>query len=171
MVRLGRGAEMGEAYDSLPDWLRNKISQEYEIEAMAWMLGKDIRQGKATYAEMCASLCLATELAPLTYDATQIYLFVATSLMEERGMIVPADVRVTELTQDQERMLKDWQYQLYRKRGKAETQITKALKEVFRNRKKTAGTEAAQKDEVSDMHMQQATPPNAGTAGFVEGTS
>ena len=47
---------MSWGFADLPDWLRMKIQGEYEIEALAWVMGKDIRQGKATDAEICAAL-------------------------------------------------------------------------------------------------------------------
>lgn len=163
---------MGEAFDSLPDWLKNKIRYEFEIEALMWMMGKDIRQGKATDAEICATICLASVQAPLDHDAAQIYLYVGTALMQERGYEVPADIRTTELTQDQARKLNDWRYQLYRKRGKAETQITKSMKEVFGTRRKKSTPVEEQEEEgqaTLDMHIQEATAGTAGIAGFVEG--
>lgn len=139
-------------WESVPGWIKDKIRAEHEMEAFAWLLGKNIRQGMATDAEMAASLFCASMQAPMTHDAGQIYLFICTRLLDEKGWAVPSDIRVTELNSDQTRTLRDWRYQLYRHRGKAETPITKAVKEVFRERRKKPQPEAAP----SGMHMQEA---------------
>ncbi|MCK9593816.1 MAG: hypothetical protein M0Q91_17590 [Methanoregula sp.] len=152
------------AYTELvPDWLKQRISFEYEIESLAWLMGKDIRQGKATDAEICVSIYLASLQAPLDHDAGQIYLYVATGLMEGRGCNVPEDIRVTELTQDQARKLNEWKYQLYRKRGKVETQISKAIKEVFGKSRKgqTPKTGTVQDVYVGDNVGGETAPPVA----------
>ena len=94
-------------FDTLPGWIKSTIQQEHEIEAMAWMLGKDIRQGKATDAEMCAALYCAGLTGPMTYDACQIYLCICTRLLTEKGWAVPDDVKVTELNRDQLRTLEE----------------------------------------------------------------
>jgi len=139
-------------WESVPGWIKDKIRLEHEVEAIAWLMGKDIRHGMATDAEMAASLYCASMQAPMTHDAGQIYLCICTRLLEERGYTVPSDIRVTELTQDQERTLRDWRYQLYRRRGKAETPITKAVKEVFRERRKKPQREPVPS---TGIHMQE----------------
>lgn len=123
---------MSWGFADLPDWLRMKIQGEYEIEALAWLMGKDIRQGKATDAEVCAALYCAGLTAPLTHDATEIYLYLCTSLLQEKGtVILDESIRVLSLTKDQERTLEEYRHLIYRKRGKAETSVSRAVKEVF----------------------------------------
>lgn len=126
----------GSNFDIVPDWIKNRIQMEYEVEAFGWLMKKDIRQGKATDAEICASIFCASLTAPLTHEAGQIYLYVCTRLLQERGIEAPDDIRVTELTLDQERTLESWRHELYRHRGRAETEITKAIREVFKTRSK-----------------------------------
>jgi hypothetical protein len=157
--------------DLVPDWLKQRISFEYEVESLAWLLGKDIRQGKATDAEICVTIYLASLQAPLDHDAGQIYLYVATGLIEARGYTVPEDIRTTELTQDQARKLSEWKHMLYRKRGKAETQISKAIKEVFgksRGGQKTAA-ETVQVQNVYAGESPCESYPPAGTVPSVQG--
>jgi len=148
----------GGNWESVPGWIKEKIWQEHEIEALAWMLGKDIREGKATDAEMAASLYCASLVAPMDHNAGQIYLFICTRLLEEKGWTVPSDIRVTELTSDQERELRDWRYELYRHRGKASTPMTRAIKEVFGNRRKTKNPQPVSQPEAAqtELHMQEA---------------
>lgn len=123
---------MSWGFADLPDWLRMKIQGEYEIEALAWVMGKDIRQGKATDTEVCAALYCSGLSAPLTHDATEIYLYLCTSLLQEKGtVILDESIRVLSLTKDQERTLEEYRHLIYRKRGKAETPISRAVKEVF----------------------------------------
>jgi hypothetical protein len=125
-------------FDTLPDWIKSTIQQEHEIEAIAWIMGKDIRQSKATDAEICASLYCAGLTGPMHYDACQIYLYICTRLLTGKGWEVPDDIKVTELSRDQERQLSEWRWQLYTRRGKAETPLSLAMKEVFGKRRCSA---------------------------------
>lgn len=144
-------------YESLPQWIKNQINLEWEIESLAWVMGKDIREGKATDAEICASLYCASLVAPMDHDSGQIYLYICTKLLTEKGTEVPDDIRVTELTSDQARKLRDWRYQLYRHRGKAETTVSKAIKEVFGKRRRDKASQSAQSPAQTELHMQEAT--------------
>lgn len=122
---------MSWSFADLPEWLRSKIQMEYEIEAMAWLMGKDIRQGKVTDAELAGVLYCANLSAPIGHDAGEIYLYVCTNLLQARGQTVPDDIRVTTLTQDQNRKIEEYRRMIYTRRGKAETRLSKAIKEVF----------------------------------------
>lgn len=147
----------GGNWDSVPGWIKEKIGQEHEIEALAWMLGKDIREGKATDAELAASLYCASLVAPMNHNAGQIYLYICTRLLDEKGWAVPSDIRVTELTSDQERELRDWRYELYRHRGKASTPLTRAIKEVFGTKRNPKKPEQPQPEQAqTELHMQEA---------------
>jgi hypothetical protein len=122
---------MSWSFADLPDWLRMKIQMEYETEALAWLMGKDIRQGKATDAELAGVLYCANLTSPIEHDAGEIYLFVCNNLLRERNQAVPQDIQVTTLTRDQERKTEEYRRIIYTRRGKAETPLSKALKEVF----------------------------------------
>jgi len=121
----------GWTFQDVPGWLRQQIAAEYEIEALCWCMGKDIRQGKATDSEICAGLMLAGLASPIEHNAAEIYIHLAAKLTEARGMPVPEDLRNTVLTRDQERELEEMRREIYRRRGRAETELTRALKDVF----------------------------------------
>jgi len=101
--------------DDLPDWLKQAITLERLIANI-----EGLKTGKmtATDAEACAYLFTASLEAPLDHDWAQIYFYVATRVYErhrtkDSGVTMPEDIRVTELTRDQERdlsRLKDWIY-------------------------------------------------------------
>ncbi len=129
---------MSWTFDDAPDWLKDMIRQEHTIEALAGAMGKDIREGKATDAEICLALHLASLQAPLRHNPAEIYLYLATRLMEGRGVAVPDDVRVTKLNTDQERELEEYKRTLYHKRGRARSPITDAMQEVFGKPRKRA---------------------------------
>ena len=101
--------------DSLPDWLKQAITLERLI---ANIEGLKTGTMTATDAEVCAYLFTASLEAPLDHDWSQIYFYVATRVYErhrtkDSGVTMPEDIRVTELTRDQERdlsHLKDWIY-------------------------------------------------------------
>lgn len=120
----------------LPEWLETQIRTDYEFEAMAQLMGKDVRNGQATDAEVCANLYTASLAVPLDSDATQIYLYLATALLHDRGTDVPEDIRVVALTAYQRETLNEYKRKIYRHRGKAETPLTKAMKEVFKPKRK-----------------------------------
>jgi len=122
---------MSWTFDDAPEWLKDWIRGELQVEALAWSMDQDIRQGKATHAEICLALHLASLQAPLRHNATEIYLYLSTSLMASRGVSVPADIRVTSLTNEQERELDEYRHLLYRKRGRARSPVTDAMEEVF----------------------------------------
>ncbi len=122
--------------DTIPDWLRQKIAAEQEIEAMTRLMGKDIREGMATDAEVLVCLYTAGLSAPLRYQHVQIYLYLGTKLCEARGTVIPPDVHVPSLTPDEEAELREMKRRIYAKRGPAETMISKACKEVFFNGKR-----------------------------------
>lgn len=122
---------MSWTFEDAPDWLKDQIRGELQIEALALAMGKDIREGMATHAEVCLALHLASLQAPLRHNPAEIFMYLSTSLMEGRGVRIPDEIRVTELTVDQKRELDEYRHLLYRKRGKARSPITDAMQEVF----------------------------------------
>jgi hypothetical protein len=115
----------------LPPWLRIDIAAERQIEALAWCMDKDLREGKATEKQMLAALSLASLEAPLDSDHAQIFFYLTTKIMEERGIKIPDDVRVDVLSQYEQHILAEDMITLYRRMGKAKTALTDALIEVF----------------------------------------
>lgn len=129
--------------DAIPDWLREKVIAEQEIEALAFLLGKDLRGGLATETEAAAALMTLSFSAPLDHDATEIYLYLCTRLMEERGREVPPDIAVRALSEYQQHILTDIRGKIYRRRGKASTALTDALKVISKERKQRPTTDPA----------------------------
>jgi hypothetical protein len=129
---------MSWTFNDAPDWMKEQIAGEMQIEALAWAMGKDIREGKSTKTEVCLALHLASLQAPLRHNPTEIYLYLSSAIMAARGVIVPEDIRITTLNKDQERELEEYQRLLYRKRGRSRSPITDAMEEVFGKPRKRA---------------------------------
>jgi hypothetical protein len=116
--------------DTLPDWLRGAITME-RLEA-------NIRVSKGeeptgTDAEACAYLYTAGLTAPMDYDWSQIYLYVAAKTYARyKGGQVPDDIRVETLNDYQMgelRRLKDW---IYRQRVKLRQDRDRAGRRIER---------------------------------------
>jgi len=116
--------------DTLPDWLRGAITME-RLEA-------NIRVSKGeeptgTDAEACAYLYTAGLTAPMDYDWSQIYLYVAAKTFARyKGGQVPDDIRVETLNDYQMgelRRLKDW---IYRQRVKLRQDRDRAGRRIER---------------------------------------
>jgi len=102
--------------DTLPEWIKTAITLERLIENMKALKGEEMT---GTDAEACAYLYTASLTAPMGHDWVKIYLYIATKVMEKRtsgssGKVIPDDIRVTELTRDQQddlAHLKSWIYE------------------------------------------------------------
>ena len=70
----------------------------------------------ATDAEACAYLYTRSLESPMDNDWAEIYLYVATKLMEKTGMQVPDDIRKDSLNDHQFSLLSDLKRWIYRKR-------------------------------------------------------
>jgi len=101
--------------DTLPDWLKEAITLERLMENMKALKGEEMT---GTDAEACAYLYTAGLTAPMDSDWTQIYLYIAGKVYEKHrtkdsGVTMPEDIRVTELTRNQQddlARLKAWIY-------------------------------------------------------------
>ncbi len=103
--------------DTLPPWIKEAITLERLIANM-----EGFRRGAmtATDAEACAYLYTACLEAAPSHDWAQIYLYVATKVYErhrtkDSGVTMPADIRVEELTRNQQddlAHLKGWIYHM-----------------------------------------------------------
>jgi hypothetical protein len=116
--------------DTLPDWFRGAITME-RLEA-------NIRVSKGeeptgTDAEAYAYLYTAGLTAPMDYDWSQIYLYVAAKTYARyKGGQVPDDIRVETLNDYQMgelRRLKDW---IYRQRVKLRQDRDRAGRRIER---------------------------------------
>ena len=121
--------------DDLPDWLREAITLERLISNV-----ENLKTGRmtATDAEACAYLFTACLSAPPSHDWAQIYFYVAGKVIlshrkKDEGAEMPADIRVTELTRNQQddlNRLKRWIYEAREKhRKEKERGVRKADKE------------------------------------------
>jgi len=104
--------------DTLPEWLKNAITLERLVMNMRVLKG-ELPTG--TDAEACAYLYTATLTQPPDHDWTQIYLYIAGKVYEkwrtkESGVIMPDDIRVESLRDDQMRDLNRLKAWLYNKR-------------------------------------------------------
>jgi hypothetical protein len=103
--------------DSLPEWLKNAITLERLTDNMKTAKGE---QPTGTDAEACAYLNTASLSAPMDYDWSQIYLYVAGKTYSRwQKNKMPDDIRVDSLTKEQMadlNRLKEW---LYRRRTTA----------------------------------------------------
>jgi len=101
--------------DSLPEWIRGAITLERLISNV-----ESLKTGimTATDAEACAYLFTASLTAPMGHDWSQVYFYVAGKVYErhrtkDSGVTMPADIKVTELTRNQQddlAHLKAWIY-------------------------------------------------------------
>jgi hypothetical protein len=98
-----------------PDWLLKEIESERIVQGFAGVLGKG--KEEVGDAEVCLYLYTLGLTVPMDYEFTQIYLHLASKLMAQRGVEVPKDIKVTELSSDAKRELERLKRELYRKRG------------------------------------------------------
>lgn len=117
--------------DVLPKWLKDQIAFEESIAVLAKYSGKDLEAGKASDAAVVACLMDASLKAPMGHDITQIYLYLGRKLLLARGMALPPDQPVLELTKDQERLLEEIRRGIYKVMQKHKSPFEKALINVF----------------------------------------
>lgn len=102
--------------DTLPEWLKGAITMERLEMNMRALKGTEMT---GTDAEACAYLYTASLTAPLDYDWSQIYLYIAARTYKRWGKNeMPADIAVDSISDYQMRelnRLKDW---LYRQRSR-----------------------------------------------------
>ena len=110
--------------DSLPEWLKNAIVLERLTENMKATKGE---QSMGTDAEACAYLNTASLSAPMDYDWSQIYLYVASKTYRRwHKSEMPDDILVDSLDNQQMadlNRLKEW---LYRRRTTARQEVERA---------------------------------------------
>ncbi len=103
--------------EDIPDDLKTKITTERLIENI--IASKEGREITATDAETAWYLSSASLCAPLDHDWAEIYLYVATAMLErDPKKTVPEDIRVTSLTEYQWSKLKHLKRWIYDTRVK-----------------------------------------------------
>jgi len=101
----------------LPDWLLDEIRAERMVLGLVSIAGTLTDSEKVGDVETIAYLMTASLKAPLPLHLTEIYMYLATKVMERRDKVVPADICKTELRRDQERELRELKSMIYSKRG------------------------------------------------------
>ena len=99
--------------DTIPEWLKHRITLERLIMNMKALRGEEMT---GTDAEALAYMMPVTMEFPIDRDWTEIYLYLATKVCEAEGKVIPDDIRRDMLRDDQMadlKRLKDW---IYKKR-------------------------------------------------------
>ena len=110
--------------DTLPEWLKGAITMERLMENMKALKGGELT---GTDAEACAYLYTASLTAPMDYDWSQIYLYVATQTYKRCGKNqMPSDIAVDSINDYQLRELNRLKAWLYRQRVKIRTEKDRA---------------------------------------------
>ncbi len=122
-----------------PDWLLEEVKVEREVISLKAMLRPEQFESEADYvgdAECLAYMMPATMVAPMDYDHTEIFLYLATKVMRgASGVEVPEDIRVEELSEYRMGLLRDLKSKIFRWRnGKVKSPIVEALTEAFRSK-------------------------------------
>ena len=118
--------------EMIPEWLRNRITLDRMIELM--LANNEERDPIGTNSEALAYLIPASMEAPMGHDWTQIYLYLATRVIDgEKDKVVPEDIRVEKLDRNQEEdllRLKRWIYETELKHRAGQRQeIKREIKE------------------------------------------
>ena len=133
--------------DMIPEWLRNRITLDRMLELM--VAHKEGREPIGTDSEALAYLIPASMEAPMGHDWTQIYLYLATVVMDhEKDKVVPNDIRVDKLDDMQQQdllRLKLWLYNTKLKhRADWRKDIKKEIKEAEKEEKEKQAPEVIQ---------------------------
>ena len=98
--------------DMIPEWLRTRITLDRMVELM--VASKEGREPIGTDSEALAYMIPASMEAPMGHDWSQIYLYLATRVMDrEKDKVVLDDIREDKLGRNQEddlNHLKRWIY-------------------------------------------------------------
>lgn len=130
----------------LPDWLRKAITLERLIENMA---GFQRGAMTGTDAEACAYLFTACLEGLPSHDWAQIYLYVAGKVYErhrtkDSGVTMPEDIRVTELTRNQQDDLAHLKAWIYDRRVKHRKEKERGLRKAEKEEKERQAPEVIQ---------------------------
>lgn len=136
--------------DTLPDWIKTSITLERLMENMKALKGEEMT---GTDAEACAYLYTVSLTQPMGHDWSQVYLYVAGKVYErhrtkDSGVTFPEDIRVKELTRNQQDDLAHLKAWIYDRR--AQVRLERDRGERRQKRKEAA--EAKEKAPVFEQH-------------------
>lgn len=119
-----------------PDWLLEEVKHERMIISLLEMAKPNHFKNDADYigdAECLAYLMPATFIAPLDSDNSQIYLYLASRVIEKNKKAkIPNDIKVEKLTDYQMELLNKLKTWLFKQRnGKIRNPVLEAFQEVF----------------------------------------
>jgi len=117
--------------ESIPDWVKKEIEWERTIKGLAAII-ENKGEGPETVgdAELLAYLMTASLAGPPPHNVAQIQLYLGTKVCDRSERPIPDDIRVTELTPDQENELKSLRREIWKARG---GRISDPLLDVMRN--------------------------------------
>lgn len=116
--------------EGVPDWLLREVELERLALGLA-SIGRD--KEEVGDAEACLYLYTASRTVPLSESMANIYLYLATKLLQRRGQQVEEGIAVRQLSENEERKLRELKRELYRKRGgRIRDPFLDAFREVFR---------------------------------------
>ena len=110
-------------HDTLPGWIKEQVTIERLIMNLQVSKGED---PTGTDAEACAYLYTRSLEAPMDHDWTEIYLYLATKLMERKGTEIPDDIRTDSINDYQMSQLRDLKRWIYHRRTGAREQRCRA---------------------------------------------
>ena len=129
--------------DMIPEWLRNRITLDRMIELM--VANKEGRDPIGTNSEALAYLIPASMEAPMGHDWSQIYLHLATVVIDtEKNKVVPDDIRVDKLDDMQQQDLLGLKRWIYQTKLKHRTDRRKDMKRETKEAKEEAEKAAPQ---------------------------
>ena len=102
--------------ETIPDWLLEEVRTERMIMGLAGIMKPEM-EGEVGDAEVCVYLYTASLRAPMSQAHTEIYLNLASKLMERRGIAVPDDIRGHDLRPAEVDELRELRRELWRARG------------------------------------------------------
>ena len=135
--------------DTVPDWLKQNVALERLVECAASYKGGD---PTGTDAEAVIYLYTACLCFPFDHDWTQIYLYLGRKVYErlrtpDSGVLFPDDIKVEELTRQQEEDLRRLKNFIYNARIKARQEKDRAVRREVRE-EVAAAAEAKSKSQL-----------------------
>jgi len=129
--------------DMIPEWLRTRITLDRMIELM--VASNEGRDPIGTNSEALAYMIPASMEAPMGHDWSQIYLHLATVVMDgEKDKVVPDDIRVDKLDRNQEDDLRGLKRWLYETKLKHRAGRRREIKQELKEEKEKAAPEVVQ---------------------------
>ena len=119
--------------DMIPEWLLYQV----KAERLIYGLGSLMNGGrpKVGDAEVTVYLMTASHRGSLSWEHTNIYMYLVTQLFKKRGKEVPEDIRKEELTDWEKYELEELKDMIYQKRG---GEISHPLLDAMRELRKEA---------------------------------